>query len=97
MGCFSTEGKIIVLSCPNWNLIEMQKTVNPLHTDTLYNSKILYINCICTNHVSVQIEFDFITTEIQFNVKLFGDKHCCCKDGCLYGQISNLMEILFMS
>ena len=49
--------------------------------DTLYNSKFLYnIICICTN-VPVYIEFEFITTEIQFDIKLFADKHCHCKVG----------------
>ena len=56
-------------------------TVKTLYSDILYNSKILYnVNCICTN-VPVQFEFEFFTTEIQFNVKLFGDKQCHCKEG----------------
>ena len=47
--------------------------VKTLCSDILYNSKILYnVNCICTN-VPVKLEFEFITTEIQFNVKLFED------------------------
>ena len=50
------------------------------YSDILYNSKILYdVNCICTN-VPVKFEFEFITIEIQFNVKLFGDKQCHCKE-----------------
>ena len=58
--------------------INILKTFN---IDTLYNSKILYnIICICTN-VPVYIEFEFFTTEIQFYVKLFGDKYCQCKEG----------------
>ena len=56
-------------------------TVKTLYSDILYNSKILYnVNCICTN-VPVKLEFEFVTTEIQFNVKLFGDKQCRCKEG----------------
>ena len=55
--------------------------VKTLYSDILYNSKILYnVNCICTN-VPVQPEFEFVTTEIQFNVKLSGDKQCRCKEG----------------
>ena len=58
----------------------MPNTVNPLYTDAPYNSISLYnASCICAN-VPVQIEFDFITTEFLFNVKLFGDHHCQCKE-----------------
>ena len=32
----------------------------------------------------MQIEFYVIITELQFNVKLFGDKNCHCKEGLLY-------------
>ena len=52
-----------------------------LYSDILYNSKILYnVNCICTN-VTVKLGIEFVTTEIQFNVKLFGYKQCRCKEG----------------
>ena len=55
--------------------------VKILYSDILYNSKILYnINCISTN-VPFKLRIKFITTEIQFNVKLFGDKQCCSKEG----------------
>ena len=37
-----------------------------------------------------RLTFDFITVEVQFNVKLFGDKHCHCKESWLYNQVSNL-------
>ena len=33
--------------------------------------------------ISNDIEFVFITTTIQFNVKLVGDKHCRCEEGLL--------------
>ena len=59
-------------------LVYIVKTV---YSDILYNSKILNnVNCICTN-VSDQLEFAIITTEIQFNIKLFADKQCLCKEG----------------
>ena len=55
-----------------------------LYSDILYNSKILYnVDCICTN-VPIKLKFEFITTEIQLNVKLFKDKQCRCKEGGLY-------------
>ena len=64
----------------DWDL-KHQNIVKTLYTDTLYNSRIRYkVNIICTN-VPVSLEFELITTEVQFNVKLFGDKHCHCKDG----------------
>ena len=51
---------------------------------TLYNSNILYnVGSICTNAPSL-LEFEFITTEIQFNIKLFGNKHCLCKEQGLF-------------
>ena len=62
----------------------LELTVNPLYNDTLYNSKILYnVISICTK-VQVKLKIEFITTEIQFNIKLLGDKHCLCKEGWLY-------------
>ena len=50
-------------------------------TKTLYtDSKILYnVGSICTN-VPIWLEIEFITTEIQFNIKVFGDEHCRCKE-----------------
>ena len=55
-------------------------TVKTLYSDILYNSTILYnVNCICTN-VPVKLKFEFITTEIQSNVKLCLDKQCRCKE-----------------
>ena len=33
---------------------------------------------------------EFITTKIQFNVKLFGDKHCQCNEGWLFIKHSNI-------
>ena len=59
-------------------------TVKTIYSDILYGSKILYkVNFICTN-TRVKLGFEFFTTEIQFNVKLFGDKQCRCKEGLLY-------------
>ena len=59
------------------------ETVKALYSDIHYNSKILYnINSICTN-VPIKLKFKFITTEIQFSLKLFGDKQCRCKEGWL--------------
>ena len=55
-------------------------TVKTLYTDTLYNSKILYNIISISANLPADIEFDFITTENQFNVKLFGDKHCISKE-----------------
>ena len=47
---------------------------------SLYNSKILYnVNCICTN---IPVECGFITTEIQFYIKLFGDSVIVKKVDC---------------
>ena len=37
-------------------------------------------NSICTK-VPDKLEFELITTEIQFNLKLFGDNNCRCKQG----------------
>ena len=52
-----------------------------LYTDTLYNSKILHnVGSIFTN-VPVNLEFEFITTEISSTSNYFGDKHCHCKEG----------------
>ena len=57
-----------------------ENTVKTLCSDILYKSKILYnVNCICTN-APIKLQFEFITTEIQFNVKLFEDKQCRCKE-----------------
>ena len=47
----------------------------------LYYSKILYNVGNNFTNVPVYIEFELITTEIQFTVKLFGYEHCCCKEG----------------
>ena len=55
-------------------------TVKALYSDILYKSKILYINFICTN-VPVKFEFEFVTTEIQVSINLFGDKQFHCKEG----------------
>ena len=35
-------------------------------------------------HKYTSLTWIWVTTEIQFNIKLFGDKHCCCKEGWLY-------------
>ena len=58
-------------------------TVEILYRDILYNSKILYnVHYICSK-APVQLKFEIITTEIQFNIKLFGDKLCRCEEGWL--------------
>ena len=58
-------------------------TVKTLYTGILYNGNILYnVIGICTN-VPVQLDFEFITLEIQFNVKLFGHIRGRCREGCL--------------
>ena len=64
----------------DWDIKHQNKhTVKTLYTDTLYNSKILYKVNICTNVPALELEL--ITTEIQFNIKLFGDKLCHCQEG----------------
>ena len=56
-------------------------TVKTFYTGTLYNRNILYnVSSICKN-VPVKLKFEFITTEIQFNVILFRVKHCRSKEG----------------
>ena len=57
----------------DWDIKHQNKhTVKALYTDTLYKNRIFYnVGSICTN-VLVSLEFELITTEIQFNVKLFG-------------------------
>ena len=49
---------------------------------TLYNDckNIYNVGSICTN-IPVWLEFEFNTKEIKFSIKLFGDKHCRCKEG----------------
>ena len=63
------------------NSTVLEVTVKTHHIDTLYNSKILYnVSCFCKN-VPLLIEYDFISTEIQFNVKVFWDKLHPCIEG----------------
>ena len=54
--------KLSLVGC--WSIVQWK-----LFTATFF---IYNINVICTN-VPVQLKFEFITTEIQFNDKLFGD------------------------
>ena len=60
-------------------------TVKSLCTDTIliiYNSKLFTTSVLFTQmfQFSLNLSSD-ITTEIQFKVKLFGDKHCPCEEG----------------
>ena len=54
--------------------------VKALYTDNLYNSRTLHNDDGSCTNVTVQLEFEFVTKEIQLNINLLGDKHCCSKE-----------------
>ena len=51
--------------------VVLHDSVNPLYIDTFYGSKILYSDSYIFTNESVQIEFDFITTEFSL-ISIFG-------------------------
>ena len=51
---------------------------------TLFRTaKFFTMSIVFAHYYQPTLKFDFITTDIQFNVKEFGDKHGCCKEVCL--------------
>ena len=73
-------------------------TVKNLYTDNLYNSKIHNnVGSGCTN-VPVQLEFEFITIEIQLNVKLFGTNTVVVKRvDCIYSYAHKRITLVMNS
>ena len=59
-------------------------TVNPLFNGTHYNSKVLYnVILICTKWLNCSNVYSLLQ-QIQFNVKMFGNRWRPCKEDPLY-------------
>ena len=59
-------------------------TVNPLYKHTHYNNKILYnVILICTEWLYYSNMYS-LQQKTQFNVRIFRNKCCLCKEGPLY-------------